>query len=70
MTSEEIKEAIKNSSPVTYKGTEYKCITAYIYRRIIDRHTGKSTFILQCELLDRSGHSVVIVDAKKVEMIT
>lgn len=70
MTSDEIKQAMLDGSPVKYKGIEYKCITAYIYRRITDRHSGKATFILQCELLDRCGHSVVIVDAKKVEYIT
>ena len=69
MTSEEIKQAMKDGSPVTFNGTEYKCITAYIYRRVTDRHNGRATFILQCELLDRCGHSVVIADAKKVEMI-
>ena len=70
MTSEEIKQAMKDGSPVTYCGTEYKCITAYIYRRVTDRHNGKATFILQCELLDRCGHSVVIVDAKNVKKVS
>ena len=69
MTSEEIKQAMINGSPVRYKGVDYEGITAYIYRRIIDRHTGKVSFILQCELLDRSGNAVVVVDARKVEMI-
>lgn len=70
MTSKEIKQAMQNRTPVKYKGEEYKGITAYIYRRVTDLHSGADTFILQCELLDRSGHSVVIADAERVEYIT
>ena len=69
MTSAEIKEAMKNDSPVKCNGVEYSRITAYIFRSIKDNHTGKIGFKLQCELLDRCGVSIVIVDAGKVELI-
>ena len=69
MTSAEIKTAMQNSSPVKFNGVEYKSITAYIYRRVTDIHTGKDKFIFQLELIDRSGHSVTIADAEKVELI-
>lgn len=69
MTSEEVKQAMLDGSPVKYRDAEYKGIVAYIYRRVTDVHSGKVKFILQCELLDRSGHSVVIVDAEKVNFI-
>lgn len=69
MTSAEIKTAMQNGSPVKFNGIEYKSITAYIYRRVIDIHTGMNKFIFQCELIDRNGHSVTIADAEKVELI-
>ena len=69
MTSKEIKEAMQNSSPVKFNGTEYQSITAYIYRRVTDIHTGMNKFIFQVELIDRCGHSVTIADAEKVEWI-
>ena len=69
MTSAEIKEAMQNLTPVKYNGVVYQSITAYIYRRVTHPHTGKYKFILQCELLDRCGHSVTVVDAENVEFI-
>lgn len=69
MTSEAVKQAMQDGTPVKYRDAEYKGIVAYIYRRVTDIHSGKVKFILQCELLDRSGHSVVIADARKVEYI-
>ena len=69
MTSKEIKKAMEDGTPVEYKGVHYKGIVAYIYRRVEDIHSGKVTFILQCELLDRCGHSVVVADADKVNYI-
>lgn len=69
MTSEEIKTAMHNFSPVTYNGIAYKRITAYIYR-VIEKHSkGQYKAILQVELLDNNSHSVVIADAKKVELL-
>lgn len=70
LTSEEIKQAMRDETPVKYKGVEYTRITAYIFRAVKHKHTGKNTFILQCELLDRCGHSVTVADAGKVEFIT
>lgn len=69
MNSDEVKEAMRNFTPVKYKGEEYKSISAYIFRRVTNPHTGKYTFILQVELESRCGHSVTIADAKKVELI-
>lgn len=67
MTSAEIKNAMQNSTPIKFNGIEYQSITAYIYRRVTDIHTGMNKFIFQCELIDRCGHSVTIADAEKVE---
>lgn len=68
MTSEEIKQAMRNETPVTYKGVKYDKITAYIYRAVKDNHTGKIKFIFQVEVVDHCGNSVSIVDAGKVEV--
>lgn len=69
MTSEQVKEAMLNFTPVIYDGIEYKRISAYIYRVIFNKHTGKFKTIYQVELLDYNEHSVTIADAAKVEVI-
>lgn len=69
MTSEEIKKAMQEFSPVRCKGIEYKRITAYIYRAIETHKRGVFKIVMQCELLDYNGYSVTIVEADKVELI-
>lgn len=69
MTSEEIKKAMHDFSPVRYNGINYKRITAYIYRVIETHKKGTFKIILQCELLDNCGYSVTIAEAEKVELI-
>ena len=70
MTSEEIKQAMRDETPVKCNGVEYSKINAFIFRSIKDKHTGVIHFKLQCELLDRCARSVSIVDAANVELIT
>lgn len=67
MTSEEIKQAMLNFTPVVYEGIEYERITAYIYRVVALHKEGNYKTVLQVELLDKNSNSVVIVNAKKVE---
>lgn len=69
MTSEEIKEAMHNFTPVMYDGIRYKRISAYTYRVVIDKNRGTYRTIYQVELLDRNEHSVTIADPAKVEVI-
>lgn len=69
MNSEEIKKAMHEFSPVRYNNQSYARITAYIYRVVESRNSGKYKTIMQCELLDRNGHSVTIAEADKVELI-
>jgi hypothetical protein len=69
MTSEEIKKAMRNFSPVRYKGIEYAKINAYIYRIYVNPHTGKYKESFQLELQDKKTHSVTIAEAEKVELI-
>lgn len=69
MTSEEIKKAMRDFAPVRHNGIEYKRITAYIYRVVETHKKGTFKTVLQVELLDRSGNSVTIAEAKKVELI-
>ena len=69
MTSEEIKKAMLAFAPVKYNGIEFSRISAYIYRVVETHEKGKYKTILQCELLDRSGHSVTIAEAEKVKLI-
>lgn len=69
MTSDEIKKAMREFSPVKYKGIEYKRITAFIYRAVPVPMSNNFRGVLQVELLDRNGNSVTIAEAEKVELI-
>lgn len=69
MTSEEIKKAMRDFSPVRYKGIEYKKINAYIYRIYVNPNSGKWKESFQLELQDKNTHSVTIAEAEKVELI-
>ncbi len=70
MTSEEIKKAMLNFTPVIYDGIEYERINAYIYRIVKTHQAGKYKTIMQVELHDKKTNSVTIADAKKVEVVT
>lgn len=69
MTSEEIKQAMIEFAPVMYNGIEYSRISAYIYRVVETYKKGTYNTILQCELVDKCGHAVVIAEAAKVVRI-
>lgn len=69
MTSDEIKKAMHNFSPVRYKGIEYKRITAFIYRAVPVPMSNNYKGVLQVELLDKNANSVTIAEAEKVELI-
>lgn len=69
MTSEEVKRAMHEFSPVMYKGIEYKRITAYIYRAVQIPMTNTFKGVLQVELLDKNENSVTIAEIEKVELI-
>ena len=68
MTSEEIKQAMRDFTPIEYDGIVYSRISAYIYRCEKDRHTGKYRFVLQVELEDKCGHSVTIAPADRIKI--
>ena len=69
MTSEEVKKAMHNFSPVRYKGISYKRITAFIYRAVPVPMSNNFKGVLQVELLDYNENSVTIAEAEKVELI-
>lgn len=67
MTHEELKEALVSQRAVTHQShpldpvTEYKCVSAIIYRI----KNGKLD--ISAELLDYNGRSTSIVDIKTVQ---
>ena len=69
MSNEEIKKAMREFSPVRYKGITYDKITAFIYRVVPVPMSNNYKFVLQVELLDKNGNSVTIAEAEKVELI-
>lgn len=68
MTSEEIKKAMLNFSPVIHRGIEYTKINAYIYRVFLNPNTKKYKEIFQLELQDKHGFSITIADANEVQL--
>lgn len=69
MTSEEIKKAMVNFSPVIHRGIIYQRINAYIYRIYKSPHTGKHKEAFQLELQDKNGNSVTIANADDVKLL-
>lgn len=67
MTSEEIKKAMVNFSPVIHRGVKYQKISAYIYR-IYATPAGKYKEAFQLELQDKNGQSVTIANADDVKL--
>lgn len=57
----ELKEMMKNEETISYKGTEYRKITAITFRPFGDYLTPS------VELLDPANNSVVVVDIKNIE---
>ena len=68
MSSEEIKQAMHTFARVKCKGTTYQRITAYTYR-VVESQSNSYVAVLQCELLDKCGNSVVVAEAEKVELM-
>ena len=68
MTSDEIKKAMREFSPVVYKGNEYERINAYIYRIYRNPNSGKYRETFQLELQSIGANSVTIAEADKVEL--
>lgn len=60
MGGQELKEALLQHVPVTYKGIGYVFISAIIYRAV----DGKIDITV--ELMDKNNNCVVIADPKKV----
>lgn len=56
-----LKEAMLNKRKVMYTESEYS-VNAVIFR------LKENQLLLQAELLDKSGHSVVIADATKINL--
>jgi hypothetical protein len=68
MTSDEIKKAMINFSPIMYRGIKYKKINAYIYRICVSPHTGLYQEKFQVELQDYNDNSVTIADTDRIEV--
>ena len=68
MTSEEIKKAMINFSPIKYKDVTYKRICAYTYR-VIETSPKKYKTVFQVELLDRNKNSRTLADPDMVELV-
>ncbi|MCF8018332.1 MAG: hypothetical protein K9L62_02915 [Vallitaleaceae bacterium] len=61
MTNQELKEAMMSEESVFYNGSEYKCVSAVIYRK------NGNKIKIQAELTDKNARSVIIANPDKVE---
>lgn len=55
MDSDQLKAYLISGQPVRYNDSDYKCISAIIYRR-----DANGKIFLQAELLDKNENSVII----------
>lgn len=63
MNIEGIIKAFKEESPVQYNGITYKNIVAIVYRK------RKGRIVPQVELMDKTGHCIVVADPNKVSSL-
>ena len=68
-TSEEIKTAMLNCTPVEYNGIVYARISAYIYRITRNNSNAKYTPCMQLELEACVANSVTIAAPDKIKIL-
>lgn len=77
MVRAEYMAAFRLGAPVTFRGIRYRCISAVVCRRMINKSQSMDAprLYVELELLDNCGHSVTLanpaeVDAVDAEMLT
>lgn len=60
----DLQKVFRERKPVEFRGTRYLYISAVVYRSV-----SKQKHIMQLELMDKCGHSVVIANPDEVYVI-
>ena len=58
-------------APVTFRGIRYRCISAVVCRRMINKSQSMdaSRIYMELELLDNCGHSVTLANPREVDVV-
>lgn len=71
MQKDEYMEAFRLGAPVTFRGIRYRCISAVVCRRMINKSQSMDAprIYMELELLDNCGHSVTLANPREVDVI-
>ena len=71
MDRDEYMAAFRMGAPVTFRGIRYRCISAVVCRRMINKSQSMDAprIYMELELLDNCGHSVTLANPSEVDVV-
>ena len=71
MDRDEYMAAFRLGAPVTFRGIRYRCISAVVCRRMINKSQSMDAprIYMELELLDNCGHSVTLANPQEVDVV-
>lgn len=71
MQKDEYMAAFRLGAPVTFRGIRYRCISAVVCRRMINKSQSMDAprIYMELELLDNCGHSVTLANPREVDVV-
>lgn len=71
MVRAEYMAAFRLGAPVTFRGIRYRCISAVVCRRMINKSQSMDAprLYVELELLDNCGHSVTLANPAEVDVV-
>lgn len=71
MDRDEYMAAFRLGAPVTFRGIRYRCISAVVCRRMINKSQSMDAprIYMELELLDNCGHSVTLANPREVDVV-
>lgn len=71
MVRAEYMAAFRLGAPVVFRGIRYRCISAVVCRRMINKSQSMDAprIYMELELLDNCGHSVTLANPREVDVV-
>ena len=71
MDRDEYMAAFRMGAPVTFRGIRYRCISAVVCRRMINKSQSMDAprIYMELELLDNCSHSVTLANPSEVDVV-
>lgn len=71
MDRDEYMAAFRLGAPVVFRGIRYRCISAVVCRRMINKSQSMDAprIYMELELLDNCGHSVTLANPREVDVV-